>query len=81
MSVDFPPEIESFVEQEVSSGAYASREELIVTAVELLRKHQEDLARLRLEIAEGLEGEGIPVDEVFASLRAKYGQGQSSEAP
>jgi hypothetical protein len=32
MSIDFPPEIESFVEHEVSAGTYASREELIVAA-------------------------------------------------
>jgi putative addiction module CopG family antidote len=81
MSVAFPPEIENFVAQEVSSGAYSSREELIVTAVGLLRQHQEDLARLRGDVAEGLEGEGIPADEVFSSLRAKYVRGQSSESP
>jgi putative addiction module CopG family antidote len=68
-----PPELESFVEREVSLGTYASREELIVLAVALLRQHQADLARLRYEIAEGFEGEEIPADEVFASLRARYG--------
>ena len=72
MSVDFPPEIETFVEREVSSGVYASREELIVAAVALLRQHQADLTRLRSDIAEGLQGEGIPAQQVFADLRAKY---------
>ena len=74
MSVVFSPAIEAFVEHELSSGAYASREELIVAAVELLKQHQADLARLRAEIAEGMEGEGIPAEQVFAELRSKYAQ-------
>jgi antitoxin ParD1/3/4 len=77
MSVAFPPAVEAFVENELSSGAYASREELIVAAVELLKQHQADLARLRAEIAEGMEGDGIPAEQVFAELRSKYAQ-QSS---
>jgi putative addiction module CopG family antidote len=76
MSVDFPPDIETFVEHEVSSGSYASREELIVAAVGLLRQRQADLERLRADIAEGMEGDGIPAGQVFAELRAKYGARQ-----
>ena len=76
MPIPFPPEIESFLEHEVASGSYGSREELIVAAIELLKQRQVDLARLKTEIAEGFEGEGIPGDEVFANLRAKYAHGQ-----
>jgi putative addiction module CopG family antidote len=72
MSIAFPPAIEAFVEREVSSGAYASREDLIVAAVELLKQHQADHARLQADIGEGMEGEGIPAEQVFAELRAKY---------
>lgn len=72
MTVAFPPEIESFVEREVSTGEFSSREELIVAAVDLLRQQKAELARLRAEIDKGLEGEGIPAEEVFARLRAKY---------
>ena len=72
MSVAFPPEIENFVEQEIASGSYGSREELIVTAVELLRRRQSDLEHLREDIAAGLEGDGVPADQVFAQMRAKY---------
>jgi putative addiction module CopG family antidote len=81
MSVDFPADIETFVEQEVSSGTYASREELIVAAVTLLRQRQADLERLREDIAEGLEGEGIPAAQIFAELRAKFGPRQASSPP
>lgn len=67
--VAFPPEIELFVEQAVAGGSYASREELIVVAVELLKERQADLAHLGTDIADGMRGEGIPQDQVFRCLR------------
>jgi Arc/MetJ-type ribon-helix-helix transcriptional regulator len=76
MPTAFPPEIERFVEHELAAGEFSSRDELIVTAVDLLRQRKADLDRLRGEIAEGLQGEGIPGSEVFARLRAKYATAQ-----
>jgi putative addiction module CopG family antidote len=81
MSIDFPSDIESFVEHEISSGAYGSREELIVAAVTLLRQRQADLEQLRRDIAEGMEGDGLPAKQVFAELRARYGPRQTSTSP
>jgi antitoxin ParD1/3/4 len=81
MSVALPPEIEQFVAQEVATGAYVSADEVIVAAVQLLKQHQTDLARLKADIAEGLEGEGVPAEQVFAQLRARFTSGPSSEAP
>ena len=72
MSVAFPPEIESFVEQELSAGAFGSRDELILAAVELLRRRKDDHRQLQAEIQKGIEGAGIPAEQVFASLKAKY---------
>jgi putative addiction module CopG family antidote len=72
MPVAFPPEIETFVEQEISSGQFNSRDELIIAAVELLRRRKDEHTRLRAEIEKGLEGGGIPADQVFASLKSKY---------
>jgi putative addiction module CopG family antidote len=72
MSVAFPPDIESFVTQELSAGEFASRDELIVAAVDLLRQRKVALEKLKADIARGFEGEGIPAEQVFAQLRAKY---------
>lgn len=72
MSAAFPPDIESFVAQELSAGEFASRDELIVAAVDLLRQRKAALEQLKAEIAKGFEGEGIPADEVFAHFRTKY---------
>jgi antitoxin ParD1/3/4 len=81
MSIALPPEIEQFVAHEVASGAYASADDVIVAAVQLLKQHQVDRARLKADIADGLEGEGIPAQQVFAQLRAQFTPGPSSEAP
>jgi putative addiction module CopG family antidote len=75
MSIALPPEIESFVEGEVSAGTYRSREEVIVAAVELLRERQAELARLKADIEEGLQGEGVPAAKVFAELRQRFAIG------
>jgi len=72
MSIALPPDVQKFVEQEVASGAYKSPDDLITAAVELLRQHQSRLAQLKTDIEEGLQGEGIPAEQVFADLRAKF---------
>lgn len=81
MSVAFPPEIERFVDEAVSSGVYSSRDELIVAAVGLLQEKEAALASLRAEIDKGWDGEGIPMEEAFAQLRALYAPPAASDAP
>jgi putative addiction module CopG family antidote len=72
MSIALPPDVQRFVEQEVASGAYKSPDELIATAVELLRQHQARYAQLKADIEIGMQGEGIAAEKVFADLRAKF---------
>jgi putative addiction module CopG family antidote len=81
MSIALPPEVESFVDREVAMGTYASREDVIVAAVELLRQRQADLARLKADIEEGLQGEGIPAEQVFAELRRKFAIAPAGKSP
>lgn len=72
MNVAFPPEIELFVERELQTGEFSSRDQLIIAAVDLLRRRKAEHEELRREIEKGMEGEGIPAEQVFASLKAKY---------
>ena len=72
MSVNLPADLESFVVAEVASGAFASSDDVLRAAVELLRrenerrKQQDDLRRsLQASIAEADRGELIDVDEAF----------------
>ena len=61
-------ENEQFIQHELESGSYRTREELIDEAVTLLKRR----ADLKREIRAGIEsGPSIPGDEVFAILRAQ----------
>lgn len=72
MSIALPPNVQDFVDREVASGAYKSPDDLIAAAVELLLQHQIRLAQLKADIEEGMQGDGIPSEKVFADLRAKF---------
>jgi len=61
-------ENEQFIQHELESGAYRTREELLDEAVTLLKRR----ADLKREIRAGIEsGPSIPGDEVFSVLRAQ----------
>ena len=72
------PELENFIQQEILAGNYASPEEAIEAALNLLQaKNATDLlaAELRgqidIEAAQLDRGEGLDGESVLANLRAK----------
>lgn len=69
---------EQFIKRQVESGRYSSTSEVIREALRLLEDREKlweiQLEELRRQIQEGLNsGPGIPAEEVFAELRARYG--------
>jgi putative addiction module CopG family antidote len=46
MSIVLPPEFEEFVQRQVSSGAYGSQQEVLQTALSLLKRRQVLLAHI-----------------------------------
>jgi putative addiction module CopG family antidote len=46
MSLAFPPEFESFVNVRIASGAYASEQEVLRTAFDLLERREQLLAHI-----------------------------------
>jgi Arc/MetJ-type ribon-helix-helix transcriptional regulator len=65
MASDISPENEQFIERELASGVYWSRDALLDEAVGLLKRRR-DLER---EIQAGMDsGAGIPASEVFRRL-------------
>ena len=53
MTVQLPKKIETWVEEQISSGAYSSRDELILAGLELLQREQQALmADLELGFAD-----------------------------
>jgi antitoxin ParD1/3/4 len=68
---------EQFIRQQIEAGRYASASEIVREALHLLetqeRLREIELEEYREKIREGIEsGPGIPAEEVFARLEAKY---------
>ena len=68
MASDISPENEQFIQHELESGAYRSREELLDAAVALLKRRRE----LQREIQAGIDsGPSLPASEVVERLEQK----------
>lgn len=67
MTLSIPPELEEFVEREISSGKFRSREEVLAEGLRLLKEREQKLDRLREEIQVGLDqlerGEGTVIED------------------
>ena len=63
----FPPDVERFVQQELASARYGSRDELVLDALRLLRDSKGRFQQLREDIKQQLDlldrGEGIELDD------------------
>ena len=65
MKVTLPEQLAQLVKQKLDGGGYASPEEVIAEALNLLDQRDKKLAALRGDIEEGLaSGVGRPFDEV-----------------
>jgi putative addiction module CopG family antidote len=77
MSLHLPDDLERFVNEKVRSGRFASAQEAICEAIQLLRD-QEDAedARVLNGIRQGLDemhaGKGRPADVVFEAIRRDF---------
>jgi putative addiction module CopG family antidote len=70
MTIQLPKKIETWVEEQVDSGAYSSREALILASLELLQREQQELmADLELGLNDFEAGRFKKFDsrETFAS--------------
>lgn len=72
-SVALSPHFEDFIKAQIASGRYNNVSEVVREGLRLLEdrelEKQRRLDELRAEIAKGMEGEGIPIDEAFAQVR------------
>ena len=72
--------LERFVQDQVTSGRYATPDDVIRTALHLLQDQEHEIAsswtveELRREVQKGIDsGPGIPAEEVFARLDENIG--------
>lgn len=75
-NVALSPHFEQFIRTQIDSGKYDDESEVVRAALRLLEDQQSkqalQLEGLRSAIAAGLQGPGIPADEAFDRLEAKY---------
>lgn len=77
MTITMPSEMAETLRRTVAGGEYASTSEVVREALRDWTRSRDaerrDLEALRAAIKTGLEsGPGIPADQVFAELRARY---------
>ena len=80
MSTDFlPADLSQFVKAEVTSGNFASEEQVVIQGVQLLRERKEKLERLRAELqaARDQYNRGEFTEYTKESLRVFFDQLQS----
>lgn len=85
-SVALSPYFESFVKQQVSTGRFNNVSEVVRAGLRLLEDQEQaqalKLQELRAAIQAGAaSGAGIPADDVFARLEAKYTQAPGTPTP
>jgi antitoxin ParD1/3/4 len=75
------PHEEAFIEEAVKSGRYASRAEVLREGLVRVREREAQWAGFDAEIQKGIDSldrcEGIPLEEVFAQVRASLRQKRS----
>ncbi len=87
MAIQLTGEHEQFVRSLVQDGDFASEDEVIDTALRLLREHDEEamLAELRREVALGIEeadrGELAPFDPLATLERIRKRRASSQGTP
>jgi Arc/MetJ-type ribon-helix-helix transcriptional regulator len=63
MPYSFPPDVNELVCAHMSSGKYASEDELLRAALQALTEEEEDLAAVRESIGDWLAGDpGVPLE-------------------
>jgi antitoxin ParD1/3/4 len=79
MNLSLTPELESFIQQEITDGKYATPDEVIEAALNLLNQRNssdrwaiEIGEKVDVEVAQIDRGEGLDGNEVFAGLKAKF---------
>lgn len=77
MTITMPLEMAETLRQTVAGGEYASTSEVVREALREWTRARDaerrDVEALRAAIKAGLEsGPGLPADQVFAELRARY---------
>jgi Arc/MetJ-type ribon-helix-helix transcriptional regulator len=72
----YPPDLEAYVQQKISTGEFGSREELAIEAVRLYREIERKRAQLKSDVQAAIDEadrglcEPLDIEAIKAELRA-----------
>jgi len=84
MPTTLPPDVRQFVDNAIASGEYQSEDEVLISAVRVLRELNERHEDLRRDIQQAIasldRGEGTPLnmDEIKSELSQRWQQRRSA---
>jgi Arc/MetJ-type ribon-helix-helix transcriptional regulator len=74
MPIEIPAALRPFVDQELKSGLYASEQDLVTKALQMLQQERESaLTGIKEGLADIEAGRVQPLAEAFANLRRELG--------
>lgn len=72
MTLAVPSEMASFVQQQVRSGHFASEQEVVLAALQIMRSEaNESLAGIQAGLSDAAAGRLQPVAEAFSEIRRR----------
>jgi Arc/MetJ-type ribon-helix-helix transcriptional regulator len=73
VSYQVPPDIEALIQQQIATGQFQTPDQVLRIALEQLAAQEEAIRAIQVSIDALEAGDpGIPVDDAFAAIRAKY---------
>ena len=73
MNYEIPAQLQSLIDQKMSTGQYASQDELLTEALHALDDYEAAVADIQQGIEDEATGRMRPLDEVDADIRQKLG--------
>ena len=73
MNYEIPAQLQSLIDQKMSTGQYASQDELLTEALHALDDYEAAVADIQQGIEDEAAGRMRPLDEVNADIRQKLG--------
>ncbi|MCH8046149.1 MAG: type II toxin-antitoxin system ParD family antitoxin [Planctomycetes bacterium] len=73
MNYEIPAQLQSLIDQKMSTGQYASQDELLTEALHALDDYEAAVADIQQGIEDEATGRMRPLDEVNADIRQKLG--------
>lgn len=76
MPYTIPPDVETLVAHQMSTGRYQTQDDVLRSALEALTLQDEDLAAVQAAVDEWQQGDpGVPLDEAVRLIRGSATRG------